>query len=133
MDDFYIILNSNHSWDLFENTPVNFKVRLNRSLRLGDGWKVALCQYKSTVPPHVYLCSNICNSTIVGQNQLNVLRYIGNKEMNYTPYYIPIAQHFIDTIHIYMLNVSTDQKIRTDEGGTYITLHFVYKPTHSTA
>ena len=91
--------------------------------------EVALCQYRSTVPPHVYICSNICDSTIVGQKQLNVLRYIANQEMNLTPYYVPVTQNFIDSIHIYMLNATTEQKLELGDGTTHITLHFVYKPS----
>ena len=132
MNDFYIILNSNHSSEIFENTSTNFKVRLNRPLRLEEGWKVALCQYNSTVPPHLYICSNICNSTIVGQKQLNILRYINNKEKNLIPYYVAVTQHFIDSIHIYMLNATTEQKLEAYEGSTYVTLHFVYKPSQPT-
>ena len=129
MNDFYVILNSYHRSENLENTSVNFKVRLNRALRLGEGWKVALCQYRSTVPPHVYICSNICDSTIVGQKQLNVLRYIANQEMNLTPYYVPVTQNFIDSIHIYMINATTEQKLELGDGTTHITLHFVYKPS----
>ena len=128
MNDFYIILNSNHSSEIFQNTPVNFKVRLNRPLRLEAGWKVALCQYRSTVAPHIYVCSNICNSTIVGQKQLNILRYVPDKEKNLDRYYVTVAQNFIDSIQIYILNASTEQKLEMTEGATFITLHFVYKP-----
>lgn len=130
MNDFYIVINSNHCQNLFDNSSSNFRVKLNRPLRLGEGWKVALYQFRSPAPSNIYICSNICASTIVGVNQFNLLRYITNsKQRDLIPYYVPVTQHFIDYIQIYMIDASTEEKLETlTAGSTIMMLHFVYKP-----
>ena len=127
MNEFYVIINSSQSTGLFENTPASFKVKLNRPLRLKGRWMVGLCQYDSTIVDQVYVCSNICTSTIVGSNQLSILRHITKDTIDYQPFYTAVPQDLIDIVHIYLLNDRTEKKIRDNDGLTRITLHFVLK------
>jgi len=127
MDEFYIMLNSNHSKDIYKNSPYNFRVKLNNPLRLKHGWKVGLCQYKSETVNNVYICTNICTSTTVGEKQLNVLRHVMDNLNEITPYYLPINTDYIDVIHIYILNPSTEQLI-TQPQKTYEDMKFQESP-----
>jgi len=146
MNDFYVMLNSRHSSNTyFRNRPSSFKVKLNKKLRLeGGGLKVALCQYKSNIPPGFFVCSNICTSTIVGESQYNVLRHVSHSgENDYRPLYIPVSLGVVDYIHIYLIDEltqqcidsdhcttideSTDQCTDSDKGTTFVTLHFIHK------
>lgn len=128
MNDFYIILSSNHSRDYFTNFPGNFRAKLNNTLRLGEGWKVGICQFKTTLRKNIYVCSNICTSSIVGPRQLNLLRHITTDDEELMPFYMPLSGSLIDNIHISILDDITEEEIYGDEGVTHLTLHFVYNP-----
>ena len=130
MNEFYVIISSNHSKTYFNNTPSNFKVWLNEPLRFGEGWKVALCQYKSGIQANAYVCSDICTSTIVGTNQYNVLRHVSPGTHDYDPFYIDLSQRFVNYIQIYLIHDKTEERIISQEGddATFVTLHFVHRP-----
>jgi len=131
MNDFYITIKSQHGKIHFlNNTASNFKVKLNRPLLLKEGWKVALVQYKSPISEDVYVCSDVCMSSIVGEKQYSILRLIPSDQVSIPyPYYIPVSQNFIDCIQIYHLSAKTEESLQLNTRGvTYVTLHFLYKP-----
>lgn len=127
MNDFYVILSSRHSKSYFKNTPSSFKVKLNTPLILGPGWKVALYQYKSTLPVGVYVCSDICTTTIVGESQYHILRHVSHITYDLKPMYVPVSQGYVDCIQIYLIDEKTEERMHTSSrGSTYVTLHFIY-------
>lgn len=108
-----MVLKSTHS-ALFHpnNQPYSFRVHLPRPLNLRGVWTVSLLEFsldpgksKQQGFPEVFLCSNICDDTIVGDTELPLLRriYLDKENIIYqSPYEVPIKLGQFQDIHVYI-------------------------------
>ena len=94
------------------NQPYNFRVHLPKPLNLNGVWTVSLLEFsldpgqtKQQGLPEVFLCSNICEDTIVGDKELPLIRrvYLEKENIIYQcPYEVPIKLGQFQDIHMYI-------------------------------
>lgn len=108
-----LVLKSIHS-TLFHpnNQPHSFRVHLPRPLNLQGVWTVSLLEFshapgksKQQGFPEVFVCSNICEDTIVGDMELPLLRriYLNKENIIYqSPSEVPIKVGQFQDVHVYI-------------------------------
>ncbi len=110
-------MRSSDNMQLFaDNRPWTFKVNLDRPLQLAGVWSVALTEItitsmhtkKQHVDSMLYVFCNICSNTLVGVQQVPILRSIYLDDVSHhsfifsSPYYMPIKVGMTQQIHIYL-------------------------------
>lgn len=94
------------------NQPYSFRIHLPRPLDLKGVWTVSLLEF-SLDPgktnqqgfPEVFVCSNICEDTIVGDRELPLLRrvYLDKENIIYqSPYEVPVKLGQFQDVHVYI-------------------------------
>lgn len=128
------VVSSTDGTDFFsDNSPFNFRVKLNRNIQLDGYWMVALTEFTlnktNSFDKNLYILSDICQNSFIGNTEKPLLRRVMlNRKKNgniifYNPYYIPVRSGIMEHIHIY---------ITDDEGSlasflrqpVTVTLHF---------
>ena len=76
-----LVLRSSDSQQVYNgNTPHDFMVHLPKPLYLHEGhWTVSLLELNlsvATTQPKLYVCSNLCQNSIVGDRVLPLLRLV---------------------------------------------------------
>ena len=94
------------------NQPYNFRVHLPKPLILNGVWTVSLLEFsldpgqtKQRALPEVFLYSNICEDTIVGDKELPLIRrvYLEKENIIYQcPYEVPIKLGQFQDVHMYI-------------------------------
>ena len=94
------------------NQPYSFRVHLPQPLNLKGVWTVSLLEFsldpgqtKQRGLPEVFVCSNICEDTIVGDRELPLLRrvYLDKENIVYqSPYEVPIKLGHFQDVHVYI-------------------------------
>jgi hypothetical protein len=106
-----MFLSSDDSKEHFsQNSAGSFSVHLPERLFLKGKWDVALCEldYQGKVSADsVYICSGICESSVVGDIKLPVLRRISlkGKKKHYEfshLFFIPVIHQEIPTINVFI-------------------------------
>ena len=129
--EFYIYLSSRDSMNIFpKNTASDFSLVLPDRLQLKrEEWS---CGLIDLVLPHapdepVYLCSNICQETIVGSRQRPVLRRIIDiySEPSHV-IYVPLKTIELSVLRLY-LEGHASGPVSLADGAAYATLHFTTK------
>ena len=140
MDEFYIHLSSTDSEDTYpHNTPADFRVQLPERVRFHGIWQCALAeiQYLSessmpkTISTNLWVSSNVCCASIVGNTKAPILRCLTSVLGTYTTYdyslqhlhYYPVKLTEVDVIHIY-INTDDGNKASFLSGTLKVTLHF---------
>ncbi len=133
--DFYVTLASTDSVLYYaENKPSNFKVRLQSPLIVENNWLVGLTelQVHSDKVSNIYIYSNICTSSFVGERKLPLLRRTAvhegwiNSQFGHI-YYIPVKQEQIEVIQLY-INDENDKEAAFLTHTLYATLHIIKAP-----
>ena len=98
------------------NQPYNFRVHLPKPLILNGVWTVSLLEFsldpgqtKQRGLPEVFLCSNICEDTIVGDKEMPLIRrvYLEKENIIYQcPYEVPIKLGQFQDVHMYIRDAS---------------------------
>jgi hypothetical protein len=134
MNEFMIVLNNDQSKSLYDkNNLMDYKVRLNKPLVFREkGWKVCLLQYDSPITQDMLVCSNICSYSLVGDDQLRLLRLVTADDRIFAPpIYVPLSVDYIETIHIYLVPNPIEGKDISPSNYDFPTnavLHFKYIP-----
>lgn len=109
--DTRVLLMSTDSPDLYSNnTPYGFYVHIQRPLTLTGYWSVSLldtCLFSNKAKTEVYIYTNLCEDTIVGDRELPLLRRIYLKrsapnEIFIYPYEVPTRLGQVHDVHIYI-------------------------------
>ena len=89
-----------------KNTSTDFYIQLPETVRLsGKGWYCALLQCRANISNTYYLCCDICDTSIVDNMRLPVLRQISRRTAHFEKLiYVPVIRSEFNTIHIYILN-----------------------------
>ena len=103
----YLYLNSSDC--LFthpQNVPSDFTIDLPEPLHFdNEKYEIAVTEvlYKGKRTIDLYMFCNICDTTFVREKTLPILRIIRQpNEIFAVPYYIPIYQKNISTVHVYL-------------------------------
>jgi hypothetical protein len=107
-----MLIKSSDSLELYsDNKPYDFYVHLPRPLTLMGYWTVSLlslevCMF-SNKRADLYVYTNLCENTIVGDKELPLLRrvYLKRSSRNeiYThPYEVPTRLGQVQDVHIYI-------------------------------
>ena len=137
MDEFYIHLSSTDSDNVYpHNIPADFQVQLPERLRFRGIWQCALAeiQYMSgssmtkTIPSSLWLNSNVCCASIVGNTKAPILRCFPSVLDTYeysfqNLHYYPVKLTELDVIHIY-INTDDGKRASFLTGTLKVTLHF---------
>lgn len=138
------------------NSATDFTVLLPETLFLEKQWMVCLSEVRFTADidanlPDFFICSDVCEASIVGGQKVTVLRRIAISQITSgymskgmsaniqvtsshvihtvfdNPYYIPVKKKHIDCIRIYIRD--TDGRTPSVIKGTLsCTLHFKRRP-----
>ena len=128
--EFYIHLSSKDSVKTFTaNTASDFSVLLPEYMRFNplDTWRCGLVQLIIPTAPSdpAFLCSNLCQSSIVGERQLPVLSRIVDVFSDPSHViYVPIRCSELDIIHLYLTGCE-GERVSVSPGTAYCTLHFI--------
>lgn len=131
-----VVASSDDAKDLFsDNKPFNFRIKLNRTIQLDGYWVVALTEFstaerdESHQPSELYIFSDICQDSFIGNNEQPLLRriFFDNVKQNNViydnPYYIPVRLGGIQHIHVYIKD-NKGQAASFLKGKVTVTLHF---------
>ncbi len=136
--EFYIYLSSRDSIKTFTtNTASDFSVLLPDRLQFNSAekWRCGLVELiiPDTPSEPCFLCSNFCQSSIVGEHRLPALRRIVDvqSDPNHVTY-VPIRCSELDIIRLY-ISTYDGQRPSLPSGITYCTLHFVHNHESSTS
>ena len=94
------------------NQPDSFRVHLPKPLILNGVWTVSLLEF-SLDPgqteqrglPEIFVCSDICEDTIVGEREMPLIRrvYLDKQNIIYQyPYEVPIKLGQFQDVHVYI-------------------------------
>ncbi|KAJ8309642.1 hypothetical protein KUTeg_012799 [Tegillarca granosa] len=108
-----LVLRSGDCKDIYpENKAHDFKVNIAKPLHLTGNWHVSLLEltYQGVAKPpesDVYVCSNLCGDTLVGDTELPLLRrlLIGKKTENIIfnrPYGVPLKTGTFHDVRVYI-------------------------------
>ena len=129
-----MLLKSSDSLDLYgNNKPYDFHVHLPRPLTLTGYWTVSLleiCMF-SNKRKDVYIYSNLCEDTIVGDKELPLLRRVYLKrsspnEIFIYPYEVPTRLGQVHDVHVYIKD-ETGQEASFLREETTVTLELKWK------
>ena len=94
------------------NQPYSFRVHLPKPLILNGVWTVSLLEFsldpgqtKQRGLPEVFVCSDICEDTIVGEREMPLIRrvYLDKENIVYqSPYEVPIKLGQFQDVHVYI-------------------------------
>ena len=94
------------------NQPGSFRVHLPQPLDLKGVWTVSLLEFtintgqtKYYGTPEIFVYSDICEDTIVGERKLPLLRrvYLDKQNIIYqNPYEVPIELRQFQDVHVYI-------------------------------
>ena len=94
------------------NTPHDFRIKLNRALQFDGYWVVALTEIKISEDDQkdveLFVYSDICQDSFVGSSEQSLLRRISLEDVNgkniiyVHPYYNPVKLRDVQQIHIYI-------------------------------
>ena len=125
---FHIHLSSLDSQTRFPtNTGSDFRVQLPEELTLPRGeWTLGLtAAHLSSLPETpVFICSDICEETVVGEKKLPVLALITEKQVEPSHVvYLRLKTESLKSIRIYLTDRS-GEKLSEPVSTLYCTLHF---------
>ncbi len=143
MDPFYVVLNRKATFATpgVDNEPDTYRVDLDRPLRLDEGqWLVALCEIyfvsKRNTRTSLWVYSNVCEMTFVGEGETPFLRYLFLNRRNTSthvtyenPYYIATRKAVFDNIEITIKDDAGNSVALRQEYPVVCVLHF--KPLRS--
>lgn len=124
-----LVLRSSDSQNVYPgNTPYDFKVHLPKPLYFQGHWTVSLLEFSllsGNTKPELYVCSNLCQDSIVGERELPLLRRVflektGNNIYN-NPYEVPLRLGEIQDVRVYIKD-PTNQPASFLNGGVTVTL-----------
>ena len=129
-----MVLTSTDSSDYFDNKPNCFRVQLNKQIQFDGYWTVALTEFsseswsKSKKKSELFVCCDICEETLIGGKEAQLLRrvYLGEKPGNITytlPYNIPVKLGQLQQIGIYITD-RDGNLVPFLDGPVTVTLHF---------
>ena len=94
------------------NQPDSFRVHLPKPLILNGVWTVSLLEFsldpgqtKQRGLPEIFVCSDICEDTIVGEREMPLSRrvYLDKQNIIYQyPYEVPIKLGQFQDVHVYI-------------------------------
>ena len=94
------------------NQPDSFRVHLPKPLILNGVWTVSLLEFsldpgqtKQRGLPEIFVCSDICEDTIVGEREMPLIRrvYLDKQNIIYQyPYEVPIKLGQLQDVHVYI-------------------------------
>ena len=94
------------------NQPDSFRVHLPKPLILNGVWTVSLLEFsldpgqtKQRGLPEIFVCSDICEDTIVGEREMPLIRrvYLDKQNIIYQyPYEVPIKLGQFQDVHVYI-------------------------------
>ena len=94
------------------NQPDSFRVLLPKPLILNGVWTVSLLEFsldpgqtKQRGLPEIFVCSDICEDTIVGEREMPLIRrvYLDKQNIIYQyPYEVPIKLGQFQDVHVYI-------------------------------
>ena len=94
------------------NQPDSFRVHLPKPLILNGVWTVSLLEFsldpgqtKQRGLPEIFVCSDICEDTIVGEIEMPLIRrvYLDKQNIIYQyPYEVPIKLGQFQDVHVYI-------------------------------
>lgn len=126
---FPVYLSSNDSMHSFpENNPADYTVRLPERLFLERGnWWCGLSQLRlpdTKIDYPVYLCSDLCGDSVVGEFKVPVLQRIHGSITEPTNLlYLPVIKEDISSIRLYLIS-SSRSPISFEVGASHCTLQF---------
>lgn len=129
----YIFLSSSaFTSDIYvNNQPFDFINNILCPLNLQPcKWEVALTEIcwnpiKKEFSEDLYVMSDIVERSIqVGELFPEILRILRKPTLFYQPYYVPVSQHYIDSIRIYVKTESGEKPIEESIQNLRCTLHF---------
>lgn len=132
--DIRMLLKSSDSLDLYsDNKPYDFYVHLPRPLTLTGFWTVSLlevCMFNNK-RTDLYIYTNLCEDTIVGDKELPLLRRVYSKrsspnEIFTYPYEVPTRLGQVHDVHIYIKD-ATGQEASFLRGDTSVILELKWK------
>lgn len=124
-----MVLRSSDSQNVYPgNTPYDFKVYLPKPLYFQGHWTVSLLEFSlllGNTKPELYVCSNLCQDSIVGERELPLLRRVflektGNNIYN-NPYEVPLRLGEFQDVRVYIKD-STNHPVSFLNGGVTVTL-----------
>lgn len=124
-----LVLRSSDSQQVYNgNTPHDFMVHLPKPLYLQGHWTISLLEFilsVATPQPELYVCSNLCQDSIVGDRELPLLRLVNLKKAeniiyNY-PYQVPLRLGEFQDVRVYIRDAS-NQPASFLKGVTTVTL-----------
>ena len=124
-----LVLRSSDSQQVYNgNTPHDFMVHLPKPLYLQGHWTISLLEFNlsvATPQPELYVCSNLCQDSIVGDRELPLLRLVNLKMAeniiyNY-PYQVPLRLGEFQDVRVYIRDAS-NQPASFLKGVTTLTL-----------
>ena len=124
-----LVLRSTDSQQIYSgNTPYDFLVHLPKPLYLQGHWTVSLLEFNlstASTQPELYVCSNLCQDTVVGERELPLLRLVNYKKAEniiYNFHYeIPLRLGEFQDVRVYIRD-SNNQPASYLKGTTTITL-----------
>ena len=111
--DIRMVLKCTDSMELYtDNKPYAFSIQLPRPLTLKGYWSVALLETflpsRNKHSDEVYIYTNLCEDTIVGNRELPLLRKVhleaeesSNKVFTF-PYEVPVRLGQVHDVHVYI-------------------------------
>lgn len=118
------------------NTAYDFRVTLPRPLCLLGYWVVALTEFtvhdgEIAKPTELYVCSDLCDDSVVGGNEVPLLRRVyhekdGNTIFS-TPYDVPLRIGQLHDIHVYIRDAE-NKPASFLKGQVTVTLHLKRQP-----
>lgn len=126
--EFYIHLCSNDSMDSFPlNKPHDFTLNLPERIQFkGDEWSCAVVELilPSELNETAYLCTNVCQESIIGQRRVPVLRRITSAHTEPSHVIrVPLKTNELSVLRLY-LEHHDGSKVSLSSGTSYATLHF---------
>ena len=126
-----LVLRSSDSQQVYNgNTPHDFMVHLPKPKpkHLQGHWTISLLEFNlsvATPQPELYVCSNLCQDSIVGDRELPLLRLMNLKKAeniiyNY-PYQVPLRLGEFQDVRVYIRDAS-NQPASFLKGVTTVTL-----------
>ena len=124
-----LVLRSSDSHNIYPgNTSYDFKVHIPKPLYFQGHWTVSLLEFSllsDDTKRELYVCSNLCQDSIVGERELPLLRRVflekaGNNIYN-NPYEVPLRLGEFQDVRVYIRD-SSNQAASFLKGGVTVTL-----------
>lgn len=113
------------------NQGFDCRVHLPKPQQLVDNWEISLLDFtfqgfKPISEPEIFICCNLTENTIVGENEIPLLRrvFARDAEVNIiysNPYPVPIKIGIFQDVHIY-ITTSTNELASFLTGTVAVTL-----------